>query len=641
MNNFRYGAYILSQYIWVILYLLLPFIIFIFVPHKNSTGTIYSYSSNTTFNESQLPTVFCHLTDLHINYALNYTVEHFNKASEIINSIKPKFNIITGDLADNFPSDSLPRYGYQIPEDFELYQNLIKKISQYPKIEMDGNHDLFGVYNYNSKQKTNNTQSRNEYRVFSTTFEIGNKNYSFITMNPFEFPSPHPPFLFYAHPSKKFLDRLEEIISSIPIENEIIALSHFPMYQWNFGSKSSRNRRFHQIMKSGRIKLFLNGHLHPKNFCIQHHRDITDKKRNGLLEIVGSDLKQHGKIGICVIDNERFSYHSIDVNEEQKLGFITNPLPDEILSSHQIFNEKSAPLRVIIYQEKKPFIYSNGEIEGELECQKTDTFWLCQKSMTLKEGKHTIILNGDLNETLHFTIGETISSFKEDVYQFETSYYYFYFIILILIFILLFFILLPCQFNIKFEEKYDLWLNGIEGQSKEMWAISILFGFYSVKMRIMNIPKFFRILLLILLFYPFFLPMNFILIEKHIGIVNLFGIICAQNYRYCVWSQYLALFYYASVLLPITLFCSMLYITTRFHPSILIDVIFQFIAIAFDVYIFLRFCNEASGFWLSLISPSFVICPILLYLSLILWRIFTKKGINDVNNVVITQPLID
>lgn len=642
MNDFKYGAYILSQYVWIIIYLLVPFLCFILVPHKNNTGEIYSLNSEITpFNKSQIPVVFMHLTDLHINHVINSTIINFNSAAKIINQIKPNFNIITGDLADNFPSDSKPRYGYQIPQDFEMYKNVLRLISDFPRIEMDGNHDLFGVFDYNSKKSVDPKPSFSEYRVSSTSYLIGRKNYTFITMNPFIFPSPHPPFIFYAHPSTEFLDRLEEVLSSIPKENEIIALSHFPMYLWNFGHKSSRKFGFNQIMKSGRIKLFINGHLHPDKPCIQHHKDPNNPNRNGLLEIVGADLRQHHKIAICVIDNERFSYHSIDVTSEQKLAFITNPLPDEILSSHQIFNEKNTFLRVISYQEEKPTILASGDVQGELECNKTDTFWLCQTPMNLEYGKHSITLTGDLKQTIHFTIGDHIPSFKEDVYQFYTSRYIIYYVLLSILYALLAFIIIPFPVHKQFEEKYELWINGVDPENTGMWLLSIFGGFYCVKMRISNLPIVLRVFLLIALIWPLFLPIMWMSIQGHFGFIWLWGFVCDWTFRHGVWAQYLTLTYLTFILLPITLLCSMLYVTSHFHWTIIPELIVQLIAILADIYLFLRFCNEASGMARALLSPSFVFTPLFFYIGLIIWRICSKKGIKDDNNVVITQALLN
>ena len=173
-----------------------------------------------------------------------------------------------------------------------------------------------------------------------------------------------------------------------------------------------------------------------------------------------------------------------------------------------------------------------------------------------------------------------------------------------------------------------------------MWIFSIFCGFYCVKMRIANMPMFFRVCFIIALIWPFLLPMMWISIQNHFGFVWAWGFICEKFVRYGVWSQYLTLAYLAFVVLPVSLFCSMLYITTRFHFTILFEILFQILTICLDCYIFLRFCNEASGMLLSCFSPSFVIFPLFFYVSLILWRIFTTKGAKDDNNVVITQPLI-
>lgn len=362
------------------------------LPHKNSTGPIISNSKYEPFNHTQIPAIFTHLSDIHIDHFQPDKSFYFDQAiSLIINRLKPDFNILTGDFANNFPSnDGIIAYSRQQHKDIEIYEKLSQRLrDNSPMIENDGNHDAFAIYNYETKRnqaKMYQNKTLQEYRISIHSFDINGRNYTFIALNPYNFPSPHSPFLFYAHPPKEFYDLLEKTIDQIPEENEIIITDHFPYLLWKFGPKSSSGKTFHDILKNKKIGFFLNGHLHTPDPFYMHY--------NGLLEIVGSDLKEHQKFSLAVIDNGRLSYHPITLTETREdtvFSFITNPLPDYLLSNHQIFNEKETYVRMIIYKNEEPLIkvsvYPNVFENHQLTCKKTFDkngdlrFWLCETDL--------------------------------------------------------------------------------------------------------------------------------------------------------------------------------------------------------------------------------------------------------------------
>lgn len=630
MGNFRYGAYLTSQYAWVLILGSILCIQF-FLPANHDTGIIHSKTTFGRFSSSSLPTIISHLTDIHINHNVPESKNRLVKSLEILKRIQPDLNIITGDQSDNFGSDHMPRYGDQRPEDFDLYKNLTKLFKH---IEIDGNHDLFGVYDYKSKKKLNSSEVIDDYYISVHDFEIQSKNYSFVLMNPYHFPSPHPPLLFYAHTTTHFLDLLELAIKNIPETNEIIALSHFPVYHYFGGEKSTQDNSFQSIITSGRIGFFISGHLHINTPSYQHH--------GPLLEIVGSDLTSHKKMALIIIDNERLSYHPIDttqITESTILGFVTNPLENEVLSNHQIFNEINTYLRVVVYSPVEPNITASGAVNGRLNCTK-HKFWLCQKEMNLDFGHHSITLNGDMNKTIDFTVANSIPSYKEPIYQKETALVYPYFIQMAVLYCFLAIIIIPIKISSIFVDRYQLWITNVN-DNVYWWLFSIFAGFIAVKIRIQSLPWFFKIALLVALIWPLCLPTLFITIEGHIGIVWTWGYICDGIQHYGVWGQYLTLFYLAAILLPLTLLCSTVAVSNPCHWSFIFDLLFQMIGLFAIVILFLRFANEATGMARSFLSPMFFIIPAFFYISTIVWRFYIKKSLGDTRNIILTQALID
>ena len=226
MSHFRSIPYLFSQYAWVAILLFFACIPFM-MPHKNSTGPILSNTNYDSFNSSQIPVVFTHLSDIHINHMEPDKSFYFDQAISLINRrLKPDFNVITGDFAHNFPNNGIIAYSKQQHQDIEIYEKLSQRLrDNSPIIENDGNHDAFAIYNYNTKRnqaKMYKNKTLEEYRISIHSFDINGKNYTFIALNPFSFPSPHSPFLFYAHPPTEFYDLLEDTINQIPEKNEII-----------------------------------------------------------------------------------------------------------------------------------------------------------------------------------------------------------------------------------------------------------------------------------------------------------------------------------------------------------------------------------------------------------------------------------
>lgn len=645
--RFRSIPYLLSQYAWVAFLALFAWISFL-IPYRNKTGDIISNTNYKSFNHSQIPGIFTHLSDVHIDHLQPEKSYFFDQAiSLIINTIKPDFNVITGDLANNYPNIDGITYSRQQPDDIRIYEKLSQRLrDKYLVIENDGNHDALAIYSYETKRKQSKIYENltlDDYHMSIHSVDINGRNYTFITLNQFNFPTAHAPLFYYAHSSTSFYDKLESLIDQIPEENEIIVTNHFPYFVWRFGAKSSSGKTFQQILKNKKIGFFLNGHLHPAKPLFMHY--------HGLLEIVGCDLTDHKKFSVAIIDNGRLSYHPIDLiqtRENSSFAFITNPLPDELLSNHQIFNEKNTWIRVIVYSNKEPSIYSSvypNVLDNEkLSCRRIDDesgslrFWLCETELNVNEyGKYRMNLTGDVEQTLSFTIDESLPSYKEDIYAPLNTIVVRYEVYLALIWFFLLIITFPFVHVPKHvTSNFEMWIE--YDTSESMWIYSIFFGFLAVKSRIDRLPNLIRYSLFIVVLWPFCMPLVFMTIEKHFGFVWTWGFVC-NGAHYAVWGQYFALMYLTGFVLPITLLFSALAISLPLRWTFLIDLCPMLYCLYYDYdELFNKDLIRASNI-IGTVFSMYSFTLVYFFILMIVWRGFWRKGLKEVSLIPSTALL--
>ena len=343
------SAYYISQYFWL-LYFIIPIIITFIFPMKTAKVTILS--SANQFDTSKDPIIFAHLSDTHISYINKKSVDSFQNAISLIKSYSPEFIVLTGDIVDNYDSTSFPRYGDQIEENWKIYQREISIISDIPIIETGGNHDMFGIKDVLSKKNfiidysrafnRSNTLNEDDFSVHS--FVVGKSKTNVIVVNPCEFPSPHPPLLFFMTYSTKILDMLSSCIRKNPSKS--IVISHYPIGTMH-SKRSSAGFKFADIIGSKESVLaYLTGHTHPKSPDILHHG-------KGGIEIIGPASFQRSKFGLVSIDNDAISWSEIDINNPPN-GIISYPIPKEQISPNTIFDDfEKSEIRVVVFSGRK------------------------------------------------------------------------------------------------------------------------------------------------------------------------------------------------------------------------------------------------------------------------------------------------
>ena len=238
-------------------------------------------------------------------------------------------------MVDNYGKKNWPKIGRQIKEDWELFQIIIEEgLDGQPIIDVAGNHDMWGVIsplsdtnlflNYSYTFKRENTLSDDEFYCKKVIRE----NITFVLINNFKFPTIHPPYIYWAHPSREMLDRYENVISTA---GHCTVVMHYPTDHnwWIFTN----------------IEHIFSGHFHPVDPIILHHKQ-------GGVEYVGIGAYQFKGFALVTIDNDRLVYHSFRLYEIPPKFFMIHPVPNELLSSHVVFNEQNTQLRILSYSKK-------------------------------------------------------------------------------------------------------------------------------------------------------------------------------------------------------------------------------------------------------------------------------------------------
>lgn len=633
------SAYYISQYFWII-YLIIPIIITFIFPLK--TDKVSILSSSNQFDTTKDPTIFAHLSDIHISYLDQKSVNSFQRVVSLIKSYSPEFIIITGDIADNYDSTSFPRYGDQIEENWKIYQREISNISDIPIIEVGGNHDIFGIksvlsqknfmIDYSRAFNRSNTKNEDDFLVHS--FQVGKSKTNVIAINPFEFPSPHPPLLFFMTYSTKLLDMLlTEIKKS---SSKSIVISHYPIGTMH-SKRSSAGFKFEDLIGSQESVLaYLTGHTHPKNPDVLHHG-------KGGLEIIGPASFQRSKFGLVTIDNDAISWSTIDINNPPN-GIISYPVPKEQISKNTIFNDiENSEIRVIIFSGRKDLKISftitdtsskkskskeifNGTLKysRSLLKDRQSLYTFPLKNCISNYGTYKIVFSGDFNGSTEFVYNQIFSTGNELMPSLQktrellfVTFPFFLLILLIITFI--------CPFkcaNFVFDE-IEEWVETQNGESNH-WIFTFLVGFLLIRTRYQRSPKLIKLFVLLSVLLSFMGPILLFQTEDQIGLISVYGYYINGKAYSADYGTFYAYYYLLLVCFPMIVLCSSLGVNDWSKKQIG-DFIFALIAIIGDILILIRFVYESVGPKFTALSFGFVLIPIAFYVMFTFWCLCTKK----------------
>ena len=619
--------YFLSQYVWVAI-LGVAIIAMIFQTPHHTTEEISSAQRKTPFNSSEDPSYFVHLTDVHVNSLKQEQTSHYQQALKVIEELNPQMVITTGDLVDNWGTNPVWKYSKQYPPDHVLYKNLTHPVAEKIPLFLDhvGNHDEFALSSFTSENHEflnysyyySHIQKDPSYDDFVlTTYANGDDAY--IIVNPINYPAPHALFDFFAHLPREGLDRIQnEIEKTRNMYKRRILFVHWPAYLWD-DSKSSAGKTYRQIIEDSDLDMVISGHTHPETAVPQHHKQT--------LEVIGSDSITHKSMGIVTYDNGLTTYHRWCSYEPKKF-VITYPCPKDQLSKKVIFNENEISVRALVFDNGEDNVEINvdGDLKGKMQFVRrlTENTSLYSISGTFSNGEHKLVFSGYDNESLEFYIGERMPPYYEKLNnfynQFKTAYK-------------AMFIFLPFVVIILFPvpiESYIKPLNDFMNNSLRWFYIpwsmnffysifNILFGFFTIRWRILKLKLWIRIVLFVFCLLPFVCPYSAMAMDGLLGNTNFLGYYGGGNLYINIWGQIFTAVFIGTSTLPASIAASCISVSQSFHIIFIFDILVCIACLAIALYFMNTYLTEAVGTLYANLS-SFLFSPVIQFIILIVYR---------------------
>ena len=632
--------YILSQYFWWIFILTVTLIPFLITRHKVKD---FEALDPIESDINSIPLLIAHITDIHISPSLPDAISNFQAIINSINLFKPNLVINTGDLAHNIKRSHSLLYSDPQKEDWDLYFNLSQPLRKYNYLETLGNHDNWGLHQYN-ENKYAQFYNYTEHNFYSRTFVLSEKHgsfhkkYSFIRFNPFKFPTGKDFYLYFGIASPTLLDYLEKDIESAVSRNDtLILLNHYPYTFFPATYTSKKDHSFKEILALNNVSYLFSGHLHPEPSIINHADNI--------IEFIGIDSKKHCGYSMITIDNGRLSYHTVYSKYFEKPHFfIASPIPTRQLSTRTPSNAQNTPLKVIAYTpyNDPPILYAKiqkDNIRHDLNCSNIDSNrFYCSLPLSFSDGPHNITVTMahkssdassesiDQIEELKFTTGSHIKGF------YESGYFYrdirIIVVPLVIIGVLLCFITFPitCQCENIINGRYETLLTfplddpsipldfnvSSETEDKYLERILSVFGFLPLRWRLKRLPQFIQWYLFIISLWPSCLPLYFGTIHDTLGIYWVYGVITPMGSTIDPYGWVAAGLYYLFNLIPTVLFLSSLTTPIMYSGYIPISELVLHVLSIFATTYFSLWAVYRSGKILgSLSSPVFSIIPLI------------------------------
>ncbi len=219
---------------------------------------------------------FIQASDTHIS---EKTLDRMQKFRAVVDSVKPDFVIITGDLV----KDAL-----RVPEGearglFELFQKEIGKMNT-PIWCIPGNHENFGIERQLSLVSPKNPfYGRNMYRYYFGpdyySFNYGGCH--FIGLNSLSFED----LYYYGHVDSTQLEWLKRDIAVVPLSTPIITFQHVPLFSGVLSMSAFKDNGFdrtvewengvlqyrHVVSNAQEVYAILSKHNYPLALAGHHH----------------------------------------------------------------------------------------------------------------------------------------------------------------------------------------------------------------------------------------------------------------------------------------------------------------------------------------------------------------------------------
>ena len=603
----------------ILFFIILPF----FIPQYHSAKLFKSKKLNNVFNKNYIPKILLHLTDTHTN--TNHGIRAKTNGSFIfLNEFikyKPDLILSTGDIADNFQDGKyFIKVGTLCRKDWEIYNQTIRKlISEYPVVDVAGNHDLYTVDSATSENNLfldysfmfNRSNVKNEDDFIIKKIKM--MDLTFILFNDYRFPVPRPPYGIDVHTNKHQLDLLENMIDNLD-EDECYILSHYNVDRaWLI--RSSKGHTFQEIISNKKIAGIFTGHVHPRNVRIIHHGE------EGGLEYCSSSPFNNKRAGLITIDNDNLIYHEtyIPSPSERPLFFMTYPVPNEQISSHHIFNLNDFEIRVLSYKiDKNITLKVEGDIKGELKYVMTLSNGAILYSMpiNLPNGSYKIHVYDENREicdiSRNFTIGDSYKGVKEAAIHNPRAFLILRFSSIPMI-LLLFIIITPYNFKINIQNLEDI-ESYIEGKSKsglnilKRFLLIIILSPFIIRNRFLKLNKLCRYSIFIISLYPIILPLHiFQKINGKIGFAFNVFIVIGSYIQYEHWAMEITYSFYLFIIIPSVFYVTSINYSKKKRMIYFTNLIFNIFFLLLALMINFTILAQSIPFEYLFIGPYFVL----------------------------------
>lgn len=627
-TSFRVIPYFISQYLLFVVIMLAFGISNQSTSKHISDERFCSSSLGASWSDYYDPDYFYHITDVHITHYIQSTLDNFEKSLQIGSLYKSKSVLITGDLVDNY---YLPFYPSQVQEtkqmheDWSEYYNMANKYSQnFEKIiESFGNHDIPRILSKDSEnfyysRNTMIAKSRHNFTLPNDTYDVFTEsvgNFTFLVLNPIFFPIPPLPFTYYIHAPTEYIEKVENVVDSIPDDQNVIISTHYHGPVWSkwyipFIKSTSTNRFFSSILQNHKVKMLLTGHNHGANRMVMHYGDS--------FEVCASDLRYNLKNGLVTNDNGNIVYHWFSINKPTR-SFVTFPAPIEQTTSRtECSIQKVRVISFIANSTSDLYVNIDGDnikLSPVRKLKQNENAWLFEADTTsLSKGKHHLKLINEEEEEFEFINGPSakIESAKELLYD-DMLWAHLQWIGLIILVVIFLIVTFPFSFCHFFSfEGYWRWTNkidasekdaassqssmpslgdneqpmmvpvlrqGIQSDDTKYWLFTIFLSFLGIRSRLMKLPTALRVVLFVSVVVSLFLPVFTFDVGGHFGFMFIFGYLLGQgrgshvangneNYmsrvygnfelRFEEWCPFLGFFYFAVAVVPVILSASSL-----------------------------------------------------------------------------------
>jgi hypothetical protein len=149
---------------------------------------------------------------------------------------------------------------------------------------------------------------------------------------------------------------------------------------------------------------------------------------------------------------------------------------------------------------------------------------------------------------------------------------------------------------------------------------------FGPRQRLQALPGWFRLVLIAACLAPLCLPLSLISIEGHAGFNIWYGYLAGGQLFYDVWGQIFVLVYEGAIVLPALLFASAMAAKEEWDLVFTFDALFAAGAWAGAFWYQLHAIGESAGEFFAFCSPLFLFAPIMLYGSIVGWRVVDGRG---------------